>query len=365
MLSAIASHSDDLQSLIYFAEMLIEHDQPEEAARYIDRADEILSRGSQSNTTPIAQGIRLLRARLLAKEGKKEEAARILEASVPRPLSHNQLDLLVRVGQTMEGLGLLEAAEKMLQEYSALDPKLGPVALAGFYGRRGDIERSFALLDKARRESQPMTELLPVALSSLRAFPDKITVEQTQMLDHWGQAALATSDNPRQLKMLLAELYDLQGHYDDVERIYRDLLADPKATAVEQAIVDNNLAFILAAIDPSPQRGAESQKLIERAIAVLGPTPELLDTRALAYLAQGKVEQAAADLRAAVVDKPTTSNYYHLAQVEKQLGNNDAARDAIEKAQELHGDHNQFTPAEREGFRRLKRELDVTTQAGT
>ncbi len=98
---------------------------------------------------------------------------------------------------------------------------------------------------------------------------------------------------------------------------------------------------------------------------MLGPTSDLLDTRALAFLAQGKVEQAAADLRAAVGDRPTTSKYYHLAQVEKKLGNNDAARDAIAKAQELHGEHNPFTPAEREGFRRLKRELDLTTQAGT
>ncbi len=96
---------------------------------------------------------------------------------------------------------------------------------------------------------------------------------------------------------------------------------------------------------------------------VLGPNSELLDTRALAYLAQGKVEQAAADLRAAVQDRPSTSKYYHLAQVEKRLGNVDAARAALEKAQELHGEHNPFTPLELKGYKQLMNELQLNKTA--
>jgi predicted Zn-dependent protease len=122
--------------------------------------------------------------------------------------------------------------------------------------------------------------------------------------------------------------------------------------------VENNLAFILAGVNPTAARGAEALKLIEQAIAVLGPSSDLIDTRALAYMAEGKYDQAAADVRLAVGDRPTTAKYYHLAQVEKQLGNIDAAKEAIAKAQELHGEQNPFTPFERQGYEQLKSEMN-------
>jgi predicted Zn-dependent protease len=150
----------------------------------------------------------------------------------------------------------------------------------------------------------------------------------------------------------------LEGRYDEVIKIYREMLASGKLNPQLKAIVQNNLAFVLAAINPTPERGAEAQKLIEEAIRVLGPTSDILDTRAIAYLAQGKPDLAAADLKTALVDRPTTAKYYHLAQVEKQLGNVDAARAAITKAQELHGEHNPFTPAERKAYEQFKPEVN-------
>jgi len=363
MLSAIASDSNNLASLMVFSEMLLEHEEFEDAARYVERCEEIMARSTQPASSPAAQGLRLLRARLLVHDDKKEEAAKLLEGWLPRPLPQAQLFQLLGVAQQMEVLELYEAAEKNFQEYATLDPARGPIALAAFYGRRGDLERSFALLNQAR-ESLPMAEILPVALANLRNFPDKVTPEQFKTLGQWGNEALEHAKDPNQLKLLLAEMYDLQGRYDDVVKIYRELLANPEASTVQKAIVQNNLAFVLAAVNPTPARGAESLKLIEEAIQILGPTSDLLDTRALAYLAQGKVEQAAADLRSAVGDQPSTSKYYHLAQVEKRLGNEEAARAAIEKAQELHGEHNPFTPAEREGYKRLMNELNLS-QAGT
>jgi tetratricopeptide (TPR) repeat protein len=203
-----------------------------------------------------------------------------------------------------------------------------------------------------------MVDILPVALANIRAFPEKATPEQFKQFEQWAKTALEQTNDQERLKMLLAELYDLEGRYDEVTKIYRELLANEKTSRVIRAYAQNNLAFILAAVNPSPERGAEAEKLIEQAIAIMGPTSDLLDTRALTYLAQGKVDQAAADLKAAVGDQPTTSKYYHLAQVEKKMGNVDGAKAAIAKAVELHGDRNQFTPVERRGYEQLKSELN-------
>ena len=102
----------------------------------------------------------------------------------------------------------------------------------------------------------------------------------------------------------------------------------------------------------------EAPEVIEEAIRVLGPTSDLLDTRAVVYLAQGKAKEAAADMRWALVDGPSISKYYHMARVEQALGNADAAREALKKANDLRGDHNPFTPAERTAFEQLQKELN-------
>jgi tetratricopeptide (TPR) repeat protein len=203
-----------------------------------------------------------------------------------------------------------------------------------------------------------MSEILAVALANARNYPQKTTPEHFRKIADWARSARELTTEPVRLNMLMAEMYDLEGRYDEVIKVYREILTDPKIGPQMKAIVQNNLAFVLAAVNPTPERGAEAQKLIEEAIRVLGPTSDILDTRAITFLAQGKVDQAAADLRAAVDDKPTAAKYYHLAQVEKQKGNLDAARAAIAKAQELHGEHNPFTPAERKGYEQLKSEMN-------
>jgi Tfp pilus assembly protein PilF len=170
---------------------------------------------------------------------------------------------------------------------------------------------------------------------------------------------METDSEPLKVKLLLAELYDMQGRYKDVERVYREALADKKATEADRAVTKNNLAFILSVVNPTPAAADEALKMAEESIQMLGPRSDLLDTRALAYLAQGKAKQAAADLRMAVADTPSMAKYYHLAQAEKQLGNVDAAREAMGKAEEMRTEQSAFTLIERQGYEKLANELNV------
>ncbi len=357
MSDALTRFENSPEVVTIFAEMLYERDQFDEARQYVDRAESLLQNTLAPPTSPAARGVRILRARLLAHEGKPAEAAKVLEGWLPRPLPQNQLPLLLDVAGQMESLELYTDTERLLKEYAGLSPTSGKVAMAGFLGRRGNIEQSFALLDEARAEI-PLLDIISVGLVNLRNYPEKVTDAQRKQLEDWSRSAPSESSDPQKLQLAQAEMYDLLGRYDEVERIYREMLTDPKLSRMGRAIVQNNLAFILAGANPTPARGAESLKLIQEAISVLGPSSDLIDTRALAYMAQGKYDEAAADIRLAVGDRPTTSKFYHLAQVEKQLGNLEAAKDAIAKAQELHPEHNPFTPFERKGYEQLKSELN-------
>jgi len=357
MSDALVRFENSPEVATVFAEMLLERDQFDEARQYVDRAESLLQNTLAPPTSPAARGARVLRARLLAHEGKQAEAAKVLEGWLPRPLPQNQLPLLLDVAGQMEALELYSDAERLLKEYASLSPSSGKVAMAGFLGRRGDIEQSFGLLDEVQGQI-PLIDIISVGLVNLRNYPDKVTDAQRKQLETWSKSAPGESSDPQRLQLAQAEMYDLLGRYDEVERIYREMLTDPKLSRMGRAIVQNNLAFTLAGANPTPARGAESLKLIDAAIAVLGPSSDLIDTRALAYLAQGKYDQAAADIRLAVGDRPTTSKYYHLAQIEKQLGNDQAAKEAIAKAQELHPEHNPFTPFERQGYERLKSEMN-------
>ncbi|HTM54370.1 MAG TPA: tetratricopeptide repeat protein [Pirellulales bacterium] len=354
MLAAISKKSDDPDILINLATELINHDEYEDAGRWVDRLEDMIKPPAQP-TDATKQAVRNLRARLLVHAGQKEQAVQVLESLVPSPLPQNQLYRLEVVSKMMESLGLNEAAERLLDDYMSQEPR-GAIAMASYLGRKGDTERAFALLDDSRK-NQPMIEILACALEGIRRHRENATPERYATLEKWAKAAMESEANKQQVQLLLAETYDLQGRYDDVIKIYRQVLADPEATTYQKALVKNNLAFVLAVSKPQPNTLAEAVKLADDAIRVLGPTSDLLDTRAVAYLAQGKVKEGLADLRTSVSDRPTGSKYFHLAQAEKQAGNVDAARTAFEKAKEFGLDANQLTPIEIKTFEQLSNSL--------
>ena len=161
------------------------------------------------------------------------------------------------------------------------------------------------------------------------------------------------ADVPR-IKLLMAEIKDLQGKYDDVERIYREVLASKDTTPAQAALVKNNLAFLLAVTNKDLP---EALKLINESIDVMGPMSDLLDTRGLVYLNQGDLKQAMADLKLSANDSPTVSKYLHLAQAEKQADNLDAARNALAQAEELDDNRSRLTPLEQKTYQQLVNEL--------
>lgn len=354
MLAGLSRKSDDPEMLVNFSNLLIKHGELDDASRWVQRLEDLIKPPARVSEA-VKQAAAEIRARLLLKAGQKEQAVAVLEGLAPSPLPQNQLYRLEIASRLMETLGLGEAAERLLNDYMSQEPR-GTIALAAYLGRAGNLDRAFALLEEAGK-NQKATETLPVAMEALRMHPDKLTNERAQIVEGWAKAALELEADPIQIRLLQAELYDLQGRYPEVIKIYRDILADKKARPDQKALVKNNLAFILAVKRESPESGAEAVKLVQEAIQIIGPTSDLLDTRALAYLADGKVKEAIADLDVAIADNPNTSKYMHQALAEMQAGNVQAAKVAFAKVQEAPTDVARFTPLEKQTFTKLTAEL--------
>jgi len=107
---------------------------------------------------------------------------------------------------------------------------------------------------------------------------------------------------------------------------------------ITRAVVLNNLAFLVALAGNEAETGNDPLKLVQEAEHILGPTSDILDTRAVVYTAQGKYDAAIEDLNYAVTADPAAPKYFHLAVAQLGAGNNSKAIDAWQKAHELTDD---------------------------
>ncbi|MEI7782528.1 MAG: hypothetical protein WCJ18_11470, partial [Planctomycetota bacterium] len=156
------------------------------------------------------------------------------------------------------------------------------------------------------------------------------SLQQRERVEQWFAKARREDPGAVSLAMLEADLKSHAGSHDDVVAIYRTILARQDLTAMQSAVVANNLAFHLA----HPETAAEAETLVERAIEELGPHPDVLDTRGVVLLASGKTAEAVDVLQEAVLE-PSAIKYLHLASAliaHKQI---EAAKLALAQAHKL------------------------------
>src|SRR5262249_19084329 len=98
---------------------------------------------------------------------------------------------------------------------------------------------------------------------------------------------------------------------------------------------------------------------INLAIDVAGPQPQLLDTRAVVYLAMDRSEPAITDLEQALADSPSAFRYFHLARAHRLAQHPEAAAQAFRKATEAGLELELLHPTERVAFREMSRDYEV------
>jgi tetratricopeptide (TPR) repeat protein len=303
--------------LAHFIELLLRHREVERAETWVKKLEEL----KPGEPLTIAA-----RARWLVHNGQKEEGIALLRKLVPQPLPPQNVDRLAQVAKVMEELELYDAAETMYREYVALAPK-NILVLAEFFGRRGRLKEAMDVCERALETASPEA-VAQVSLTALRSQPKLLGAEEWARIDGWFKAGLAKKPDSLLLKLQQAEFYDLQGKSSLVEKVYRRLLDDPKLSRDQQALVMNNLAFLLAV----QRKNGESAKFIEKAIDVMGPTSDLLDTQGMVLLSQDEVQQAIAKFQQALQDKPSGTKYFHLAQAHLKANDTASAADALKTA---------------------------------
>lgn len=104
-----------------------------------------------------------------------------------------------------------------------------------------------------------------------------------------------------------AELLDAIGRYDEAIAVYEEA-----ARVGKSDLVVNNLCMLLALY--RPEMADRAIEMVSEQIAIRGPVPTLLDTRAVAYLIKGgKTKEAIADLDLALIQRINAVYLFHLA----------------------------------------------------
>jgi tetratricopeptide (TPR) repeat protein len=115
------------------------------------------------------------------------------------------------------------------------------------------------------------------------------------------------------LRISLADFYQFVGNNDRAITLYRQILAaEPNNVAAL-----NNLAWTLAA---DHSKTGEALTLVQRAIDLIGPLDDLLDTRARIRFQAGDVPAAVRDLAEAVNEAPTATRMSDLAAMYRKAG---------------------------------------------
>jgi tetratricopeptide (TPR) repeat protein len=327
--------------------MLLKHDELVEAEQWIQKLE---------STQPNAPAVIELRARLLVKQGDPDQASKSLVALVDRAPNENvRIQLIGVVSGLLEEFKQYEVAEELLRDAVIKYPR-ARIALGAFLGRHGDIEESFALFDEARK-SYPLSTVVQAGLETLRARSSEATPEQFEKVEKWLQLAMEEDADSLKLQLQQAELNELRGQSDEVISRYRQLLGKKDLSVVERAIVENNLAFVLG-MSGSKANVEEALKLVNSSIEILGPSSDLLDTRAICYLKLGDNKRALEDLRAAVADVASPLKLMHLAMAEAKSGDKASASKSLERSRKLGLDVNTLSPREKEHYHELARTLE-------
>ncbi|NCA10779.1 tetratricopeptide repeat protein [bacterium] len=279
-----------------------------------------------NHETPVALA---LEAKLALEEEDRPTAVAAAKKLMPAgDLPREQAGQLLPIAVLMEKLGFHKAADKLLADYAERLPE-GALARAEFLGRRRRLDEALDLLETAWSQV-PVARLLQSAVAVIRSSGGPPDAAVSTRLEQWFARARREDPGSVVIELLHSELLEVQGRSSEIEGAYRKILDRDDLSGPQMAIVANNLAFHLA----RPETADEAKQLIDKAIAEVGPHPDLLDTRGVVLLAAGDTNAALASLEEAALD-PTPAKLLHLAAAQVATKDLTAARQTLERARRL------------------------------
>lgn len=334
MESLLATRRNNPQYVGFFVRGLLQHGQVETAAGWLDILERVDPQSFQTME---------LRARLLHARGQGAEAEALLLRYAARV--ENEIGLVAALAEELGRPAARGLYERHVQSSGRPEAVL---ALVGYLARRASLDEALAECEKAWKTCPP-EKVAGACLGALHA--GKPTPEQIRRVAGWLEQARSRHPQATALTLSAADLLQLERRYDEAEPLYRQVLErDPNNVAAL-----NNFAWQLLLREGQE---AAALELLERAIAVAGPLPGLLDTRALAHLRAGRHRQALEDLQEAVMDRPTGVRLLHLAQARNAAQDRQGAAEALRQARSAGLRLDRLSPLERPAYDLLARTLE-------
>lgn len=345
MLDILSQKGSDQRFLEAYLEMLFRHGASAGDIKiWLNRLEKLAPQSPQTVA---------FKARYLVQLRQPKEAVELVKKSIPRPLPPEQVVWLRDAAMLLEDLQQYDAARELYQEFAETAPG-GSIVLAEYLGRHGTVEQALAQCEAALGTLKVEAIITP-AVNILTNQRKRVQPEHFRKVEGWIQQALEENPQSRVAPFQLARLLDLEGKYDELCRIYRQLVAREDLSEFERATAANNLAFVLAASGQNPQ---EALEFVQQAIAILGPMPHLLDTQAMAYLALGQPTQAIQLLREAISHDPTALRYFHLALAHMAADDPETAVKALQVAKDSYDlSIDQIPELERSKYRELLKKV--------
>jgi tetratricopeptide (TPR) repeat protein len=347
LLRLLTSGKDNPLHLAFYAHALVRHGELDLAQGYVDRLQKIPGEKRSFRTVEI-------QVRLLAGQGQGDRAiAELLQFAADQKAQPAAApDRLLLAAALLDDLdqarpkekSYAAAAEKTYRQLAERQPER-VLALVSFLSRHGRLAEALDLCERAWEHAAPEA-VGNAAMAALHGVAG--SADQFRRVERWLKAALTQHPRNVGLRVCLADLRDLQGNYAEAVALYQEVLQyNPR---VVEAL--NNLAWLLALRE---NKGSEALALIARAIDLMGPVPELLDTRAVILLTLGKNKEAIQELEAALAEKAIPASYFHLAQAYARLNQQGKAAQALARARDLA--ESQLHALERPAYRKLRADL--------
>src|SRR5207237_2619837 len=89
------------------------------------------------------------------------------------------------------------------------------------------------------RKTDSITSVLQVVASAARQRIHPLTQEQAQRIEQWFTRALRDDPDSISLQIIWSDFLDSQGRYEEMEKVYRGILARKDISAKDRALVAN------------------------------------------------------------------------------------------------------------------------------
>ena len=281
-----------------------------------------------------------LQATMLFKLNRSAEATAGLLNEIQRQKSLNAKTqrILVDTANLLVQFEQHAAAEKLYREYAAATPK--DVLVLAYYlavhsSKVSQVDEAFAICDRLlKAKAASVQKVTRIGLAAISSNSDVVVQRHYDLVKTWIDRAERLAPDSRDVQLQLAQFYDALGEYRKSADIYERLIESPalkNSGTRDEALVLNNLAYVLA---DKLKQGDGGLERINRAISILGPQIDLLDTRATVYLQLDKPYEAIDDLKLALSDHNPGKmymKYMHLAMAYQMADMADEGQDALRK----------------------------------